>query len=411
MKGANHIVFIAAFIVLLQSCSTTRRFGTTIERDENNPCQVNIIIQVGIQGTDDDVAKIKSDLDACYNKECFIPCENNKEKGCKTKITTVVKKWSSLKDEEQIGFHYVQMIDNDGLPSNAYIGTPNKSTPESSCLWRRNAFPGTYCHEVLHLCGLYDKYCARLYDPVTDSVRTERNCDPPPDPDGGSCCVPNASFMRCTVPCSGHEGDIMGSSGAGLSCENITDVLKNAGFDKCPQECCSSNMTFTRPPDEVHITPGYLHFGDKSTKFGSIGISIGYTKYISSSIGATIDAGYYRHTDKDNNLKQTSGLFNITGGITWLPVNPSKTQSGFSVSTHVMAGISSYTQKSTYSGNSFSNNEISFHVNAGAALNWKLNQSLNIRLLQTDYAPTFFYNTTQSNFRVSAGLVYKIHWR
>jgi hypothetical protein len=201
---------------------------------------------------------------------------------------------------------------------------------------------------------------------------------------------------------------MMGTSGAGLSCENIMDVLKNAGFDKCPQECCSSRMTFTRPPDEVHFTPGYLHFGDKNTKFGSIGVSIGYTKFVSSTIGATIDAGYYRHTDKDNSLKQTSGLFNVTGGITWLPVYPSKTQSGFSISAHVMAGISSYTQKTTYSGNSFTNNEVSFHVNVGAALNLKLNQSLNIRLLQADYAPTFFYNTTQHNFRTGTGIVYKI---
>ena len=63
-----------------------------------------------------------------------------------------------------------------------------------------------------------------------------------------------------------------------LSCDNIMDVLKGAGLNNCPPECCASDKTFTRPPDEVYIIPGYYHFGDKYTKFGSIGGSVGYTK-------------------------------------------------------------------------------------------------------------------------------------
>lgn len=42
------ILFFTGLVLLLalQSCTTTRRFGTTVERDENNPCQINIVIQV-----------------------------------------------------------------------------------------------------------------------------------------------------------------------------------------------------------------------------------------------------------------------------------------------------------------------------------------------------------------------------
>ena len=144
MNRFYYITSIAVFFMLLQSCTGTRRFGTTIERDENNPCQVNMIIQVAIEGTDADVTMVKNALEDCYGKECFIPCPGDSLKGCKTKITVVVKKYSSLKEDETAGFHYVQMIDDDGLPSNAYLGTPNNGA--SSGTWRRHQPPGVYCH-------------------------------------------------------------------------------------------------------------------------------------------------------------------------------------------------------------------------------------------------------------------------
>jgi hypothetical protein len=183
MKISGEILFLAGSILLLESCTSTRRFGTTIERDENNPCKAKIIIQIGIQGTDADIAKVKSELDGCYGKECFIPCEDNKEKGCKAKVTTVVRKWGSLSEDEQNGFHYVNMIDNDGLPSNAFIGKPNRVTTESSSTWRRDEPPGTYCHEVLHLGGLVDKYCSRIYDPVTIQLALNMSVIRHPIPD------------------------------------------------------------------------------------------------------------------------------------------------------------------------------------------------------------------------------------
>ena len=156
----------------------------------------------------------------------------------------------------------------------------------------------------------------------------------------------------------------------------------------------------------MNLTPGYFHFADKNTKFGAVGASIGYTKYINSSLGATLDAGYYMHTEKDNNIKERSGLFNITGGIIYLPGK--QTKSDFTVSTHVMVGVSRYSRKTTYNNNSFGVDRFSVHFNIGAALNRRLNHSLIIRILQADYAPTFFYDAIQQNFRISAGIVYNI---
>ncbi|MFZ1369296.1 MAG: hypothetical protein WAR78_02875, partial [Ferruginibacter sp.] len=120
-----------------------------------------------------------------------------------------------------------------------------------------------------------------------------------------------------------------------------------------------------------------------------------------------IDAGYYTHSKTDNSYKDISNLLNITAGVTWLPGGV-KNRKGLSVSTHAQAGISSYTQKSKFPGNTVSNNELSFHANIGAALNLNLNSNFGIRLLQADYAPTFFYNSTQHNYRLGAGVYYHI---
>ncbi len=406
MRSIIFFVSIIFLFALLQSCTGTRRFGTTIERDEKNPCLVNIVVQIGIAGTDADVAAVKSDLDGCFGKDCFIPCPLDSSKGCMARVTTVVKRWGSISDEEQVGFHYVQMVDNDGLPSTAYIGRANVSDNSQSCMWRRNEGAGVYCHEVLHLCGLYDKYCARLFDPVTGIV-TERNCDPPPDPTGGTCCTPSADHKRCTVPCAGHETDIMGSSLAGMSCDNITNVLKEAGMNNCPPECCGSDSTFTRPPDEAYIIPGYFHYGiGKNGGFGHIGIGVGFNHYISPSVGITIEGGIYQHTEKENEIKETSQLIKITGGVSWLPVRPPPTRTGPIFSTHFLAGILHHTQRATLNGDEISKNSgTAFCLDIGAALNWRLNRSWSIRVLQADYVLSFFGENSQNNFRLSAGVV------
>ncbi len=405
MKSRIHIILLSVAAIFLYSCTGTRRFGTTIERDENNPCQVNMIIQIAVEGTDADVAAIKNDLDACFGKGCFIPCPNDSSRGCMTQVTTVVKKYGTIPQDEVGGYHYVYMVDNDGLPSNAYIGTPNSGASHGT--WRRNEPPGTYCHEVLHFCGLHDKYCSRIYDPVRDSVIVERNCVPPPDP-GGNCCSPNAGFTRCSTPCADHEHDIMGSSGAALSCDNIMEVLKGADLDNCPPECCRSGKTFAKPPDEIYIIPGYYHFGDKNNKFGSFGGSLGYTKQLDSKLGLTLEGGYYHHSESDNETKRNAGLMHITGGVSYRIISPEKNKTGLGVSVHALLGISRWSQKSVVANETFKDDASSFQLNTGVSLDLNQDRPLYFRLLQADYAPTFFYQNTQHNWRVSTGLVWKL---
>jgi len=114
------------------------------------------------------------------------------------------------------------------------------------------------------------------------------------------------------------------------------------------------------------------------------------------------------YTDKDNSYKQTSGLMHITGGITYRVTDPPTTEKGISISTHALFGVSRYTQKTSFGGNTLKDDATSLHFNIGAAVDLQLNRSWAVRLLQADYAPTFFYESTQHNYRISAGLVHRL---
>ncbi len=405
MKRFIYPVLFVSLYLVLNGCTSTRRFGTTIERDEKNPCQVNMIVQIGIAGTDADVKAVKAELDECFGKGCFISCPADSTEGCMTKVTTVVKKWGDLNEDEQRAFHYVQMVDNDGLPSTAYIGRPNVAGNTEDCKWRRNEYPGTYCHEVLHLCGLYDKYCARIYDPVTNSVTVERECEPPVP--GSDCCRPTADHRRCTVACPGHEDDIMGTS-APLKCSNIMDILKEAGLDECPAECCSSDSTFTRPPPEAYIMPGYFHYNDKYIKSGSLGISGGYNHYLNPNLGITFEGGVYFHTETKDDVKETSKYIKATGGIT-VPVIKQQSPKGVGVTTHLLGGILHHIHTSKIGNDQISKSSATSPcLDLGIALNMKLNPRFAIRVLQADYMPTFFGGNMQHNFRASTGFVWRL---
>lgn len=389
-------VLILTGYFLLQGCAP-QNHANTIVRDKDNVCIIRIIVQLGIEGTDDDVAAVTAQMEECFKSECFIPCESDKEKGCKVTMIAIVKKWSSLTEDEKWTFHQVTMVDEDGLPSFANIGRANSGN--SFGTWRRNAHTHTYCHETMHLLGLPDRYCSRLFNAVDGSTSVENRCDPPPDP-GQDCCTPRASYTRCSSPCAGHDHDLMGSLEPGLSCENIKDVLSKAGFGNCPDECCSSPYTF----HEFFVGPSYLHFGDKEVKFGAYGATLEYTYPLSTKVGLMIDGGYYQQTDKEDDFKQKNSIYTLSGGISYKP-NLFGINSKLDLSTHALLGVANYKVKSEFGGSgSTSNSETSLSANLGVALNYKLNNKFDIRLMQVDYIPTFFAEATQNNYRLSVGL-------
>ena len=198
-----------------------------------------------------------------------------------------------------------------------------------------------------------------------------------------------------------------------ISCDNILDVLKKAGFDKCPEACCASHATYTSPHSTLYIGIGYMNFGDKDIKFGTYGIDATYTGMITPSLGITVDGGYYTHTKKDDPVKDISNLLNITAGLTYYPLVKKQTTLKYPLlSTHALVGLMDWMQKTTVNGgSSTSSSKSSFSFNIGAALDWKLGSSFDLRLPEVDYIPSFFASSTQSNIRISGGLCYKFSRR
>jgi len=122
-------------------------------------------------------------------------------------------------------------------------------------------------------------------------------------------------------------------------------------------------------------------------------------------LGVSLEGGYYKHTDKQDNYEQKSSLYHITGGVSYQFNNLSK-EGELYINSHVMLGISRLSDEVTSGTTTNHNKENSFHFNIGASLNKRINSYFLWRVLQADYAPTFYYDATQHNYRLSTGLVF-----
>ena len=280
MKRYITLVLAAALLILSQGCTGVKTLlsATKVERDKKDGCTIHVTLRIGIDGTDADLQVAQQQLSDCFAKTCLIPCNQDTSMGCKVISDVSVKKWSTLSANDQKSFHHITMLDNDGSPSNVSDLGGNGKDPMTG-QWRRNPAPRTYCHEVLHLAGLPDQYCSRIYDAVNGgAIVEELHCTTPPDPAGGSCCTPTASHTRCSSACSGHENDLMATLSAYVTCSNMMDVVKNAGISDCPASCCVVPPPATaRKKEEPHsavnnktethsgtFTPGglnNLHYG------------------------------------------------------------------------------------------------------------------------------------------------------
>jgi hypothetical protein len=145
-------------------------------------------------------------------------------------MNAVVKKWSDLSADDKKNFHQITMVDNDGMPSNANIGKANAGN--SNGWWRRNVHAHTYCHETLHLLGLPDQYCSRIYNVVDSSASVEISCDPPPDPNLGTCCTPTAQRTRCSTPTArAMRDDLMATLTPDVSLPEYKRCFEGCGYE------------------------------------------------------------------------------------------------------------------------------------------------------------------------------------
>jgi len=235
------LLSVATVLVLVcpRSSQAVQPYGTTVIRDPGG-CKVYVIVQIAVidNSTEPDSVnasynRVKTALERCFNVSCSIPCA--RPPACPIIVTVDVKKWDDIPALDRDKYHQVHMVEPKYFPRGSYsygVYPPNGPGGQA-VLWRVPNHRNAYGHEVLHLCGLEDEYCARNINPW----EVEPVCDHGPDPCDSE--EPTVQKPRTCKSCYGYANDIMGALDNNLSCSNIERIVKAAQEFVCPEwPCC-----------------------------------------------------------------------------------------------------------------------------------------------------------------------------
>lgn len=237
-------VFLAASLIFIPLKNNFAQFfpnGTYVYRDVNG-CTVRIVLQIAIRSDNEaaDALAVRNALQNCFNFQvnCNIPCQGPSPRNCAISITVDVKPSGDIPPFDLRKFHIIDM-GNGGRTFVTPLGVPNGRN--AGGFWERGLNGNIYCHEALHLCGLDDKYCAREF--IGNEIKVIRKCDAA-EPDNGCCNSQNGKLRKCFEPCPGSQNDIMGNTGAMITCANIRAILTNLpALNTCPaQPCCDDPL-------------------------------------------------------------------------------------------------------------------------------------------------------------------------
>lgn len=184
--------------------------------------------------------------------------------------------------------------------------------------------------------------------------------------------------------------------------------------------CFAASTAGQTPSDYAknEFFAGYsFHSADINTltidphRTGQHGINIEYARYVNRNISIVGDIS--AHFKRDS--RQTSGAafeskrdqYYLLGGLQFT----SRNKSSVTPFAHALAGGSlfrGFTSNRTAAGNVFTiDDATSFAMALGGGLDVRVNDRIAIRIVQADYAPTFFGSGRQDNFRLSFGIVFK----
>lgn len=309
-KISRHIftlIWIAGLILAFTDIAGAVENNATSVRRCIDGCTVHVTIQIGISGTSADVTTISNALEDCYEGlDCKIPCENP-PKQCNVTVDVVVVNWDSIAAGDQSKYHHVTMVNNDGLPSMAVIGTPNGAA--GSGTWRRGKTSDEYCHETGHLGGLKDKYCG--VNTIAGATWTEPNCAPG-TPNPCSCTI-TPPAQRCTMPCRGYEGDIMAEIPAQVKCSNIIEIVASAGLNSCPTIPCCIELEIPAPWDPYDYEP--MTPIDPYLKWSPVSGATSYLLHIFDKNGSILWEG--ETPTSASEFKLPIGLLNYNSEYSW----------------------------------------------------------------------------------------------
>ncbi len=144
---------------------------------------------------------------------------------------------------------------------------------------------------------------------------------------------------------------------------------------------------------------------------GQNGFNLEYTRNITKQIGLTGDGSAHFHRETRSTTSETftskRDQYFLLGGLQF------KTRSGKGVApfAHALFGASlfrGFTSNIRAAGNVFTfDDATSFAMVFGGGLDIHVNKRIDFRMIQADYAPTFFGSGRQNNFRLSVGIIFK----
>lgn len=162
------------------------------------------------------------------------------------------------------------------------------------------------------------------------------------------------------------------------------------------------------PAGSIGVGPAFMHFGDKDAHYDSYGGTGSFTYNLTPNVGLKADIGIYLHQKtwhlENQNYTQHFDQYNFTAGVSYMPIMTGN----FDVYLHALAGLSIYTVKDETAGyGSQHSSTSSLTLNGGAGFQYFFNQQLGAGL-EAAYTPSFFYHTTQNNYRLAALFFYRL---
>ena len=141
------------------------------------------------------------------------------------------------------------------------------------------------------------------------------------------------------------------------------------------------------------------------------GVNLAYARSIKSRIQLVVDASAHFHRDT---LSTAAGTFTskrdqyfLLGGLQFRSIQTGRIRPF----AHALIGASlfrGFTSDLRPSGNVYTFDDATSPAMAfGGGLDVRLSRRVDLRLVQADYAPTFFGSGRQDNFRISIGIVLK----
>jgi opacity protein-like surface antigen len=184
---------------------------------------------------------------------------------------------------------------------------------------------------------------------------------------------------------------------------------------------CGASLSFAQMADDQPKNQFFAGYSFNSADINTLtidphrtaqnGINLEYTRNITRHVGITGDASAHFHRETRS---ATGGTFTskrdqyfLLGGLQFKTGNGKRVQPF----AHALFGASlfrGFTSNIRTTGNVYTfDDATSFAMALGGGLDVQLSGRIDVRLIQADYAPTFFGSGRQNNFRLSFGLVFK----